>query len=176
MRCRYPWPLKVVRFVENSLSFNQFNVLRTDIACELENGAGEAVSSTQPVTVYITINITLPNPYNSTPSIQTKDDNSLPKEATILPECTQLPAPEYRSPLLGQQTVGAYNTTPQSREEVSPTDTKNSRLAIDQADQVMTRIIPVDRSTWKITVGRIKWVMDALGPFAEVRIIPFCCP
>ena len=166
----------MVRFVENTLLFNQLNILRADVACELENGVGEAAPSTQPVTVYITINITPPNPYNSPPSIQTKNDNSLAKEATI-PECIQLTAPEYSSPpLLGQQTVGADNTTPQSREEMSPTDTKNSRLAIDQADQIMTRIIPVDRSTWQTAVGRIKWVMDTLGPLAAVRIIPFCCP
>ena len=149
--------------------------MRTDIACELENGAGEAAPSTQPVTVYITINVTPPNPYNNPPSIQTRADGSLAEEAA-LPECTRAPAPEDRSPLLGQQTVGTDKTMPQIQEEVSPTGAKNSRLALQQADQVMTRIIPVDRSMWQTTVGRIKWVMDTLGPLAAVRIIPFCCP
>ena len=57
MRCKYPWPLEVVRFVENSLSFNQLNVLRADIPCVLENTVGEAARS-QPITLYVTIHIT----------------------------------------------------------------------------------------------------------------------
>jgi hypothetical protein len=45
------------------------------------------------------------------------------------------------------------------------------RLALHQAYQDMNRI---DRSsTWQGAVGRIKWVMDTLGPIAEVRVIPF---
>ena len=57
MRSKYPWPLEVVRFVENSLSFNQLNMLRADIPCVLENTVGEAARS-QPITLYVTIHIT----------------------------------------------------------------------------------------------------------------------
>ena len=171
---RIPLASQSGSFCRYSLWLDQFHISRADIACVLKNDVGEAVPSAQPVTVYITINITPTNPYNNPPSIQTKEDGPPAKEATI-PECTQAPAPERRSPLLVQQTVGTDNTTPQSREEVSP-DTKNSRLALQKADQVMTRIIPVDRSTWQKTVGRIKWVMDTLGPLAAVRTIFSCCP
>jgi hypothetical protein len=45
MRCRYPEALNVVRFVENSLSFNQLNTSRADIPCvkEGDDGSGEYV-------------------------------------------------------------------------------------------------------------------------------------
>jgi hypothetical protein len=63
---------------------------------------------------------------------------------------------------------------PQSREEMSPTSTKNPRFALDRADESMKRIVPIDRSnTWERAVGRIKWVMDTLSPIAEVRVMPF---
>jgi hypothetical protein len=63
---------------------------------------------------------------------------------------------------------------PQSREEMSPTSTKNPRLALDQADEAIDRIVPTDGSdTWEGAVGRIEWVMNTLGPIAEVRVMPF---
>jgi hypothetical protein len=55
-------PLKVVRFVENSLSFNLLNISRIDIPC-VKNDVGEAAQSRQPVT--ITVDLTPPNPLNS---------------------------------------------------------------------------------------------------------------
>ena len=109
MRCRYPWPLKVVRFVQNSLSFDQLNIPCADIPCVLGNGVGGDARSTQPVTLYITVNIA--------------------------------------------------------------SSTKNSCYALDHADKAMKRI---DRSdAWERAVGRIKWVMDTLGPIAVVRVTPF---
>jgi hypothetical protein len=166
----------VVRFVENSLSFNPLNISRVDIPCVLQSDVGEAARSTQPVTLYITINITPPEgsePYKSPPSIPTKDDGSPAEEATI-PGRIQFPAPEQLLPLSHHQPVKTGNTMPQSREEMSPTNTKNPRLAIDQADEAMKRIIPIDRSnTWERAVGRMKWVMNTLSPIAEVRIGPF---
>ena len=104
---RYPWPLKVVRFIENPLLFNQLNISGADISCVLENDVAEAARSMHPVTLYITLNI-------------------VPRDL---------------------------------------------RLALHQAYQDMKRI---DRSnTREGAVGRIKWVMDTLGPVAEVRVIPF---
>jgi hypothetical protein len=48
------------------------------------------------------------------------------------------------------------------------------RLALHQADAAMSRIIPIGRSnTWESAVGKIKWVMDTLGPIAEVSVMPF---
>jgi hypothetical protein len=163
----------VVRFVENSLSFNQLNISRADIPCVLENGVGEAVRSTQPVTLYIMVNITPPNLCNSPPCIPTEDDDS-PVEGATIPGRIQFPAPEHLSPLSHRQPVETGNTMPQSREEVSPTSIKNPRIALDRADEATKRIVPIDRSnTWERAVGRIKWVMDTLGPIAEVRVIPF---
>jgi hypothetical protein len=156
----------VVRFVENPLSFNQLNISRADIPCVLENG--EAARSTEPVTLYITINVTPPNLCNS-PSIPTKDDDSLAEEANI-PRRIQFPTPEHLLPLSHYQPVETSNTIPQSREEMSHTSTKNPRFALYQADESMKRID--GSNTWEGTVGRIKWVMDTLGPIAEVRVMP----
>jgi hypothetical protein len=166
----------VVRFLENSLSFNQLDISRVDIPCALENDVRESARSTQPVTLYISVNITPPNPCNSPPSIPTEGDDSPAEEATI-PGRIQFPAPEHILPLSHHKPVETGNTIPQSREEVSPTSTKNPRFALDRADEAMGRIVPIDRSnTWESAVGRIKWVMDTLGPIAGVGLIPFRCP
>jgi hypothetical protein len=157
----------VVRFVENSLSFNQLNISRADIPCVLENG--EVARSTQPVTLYIMVNVTPPNLYNR-PSIPTKDDDSLAEEANI-PRRIQFPTPEHILPLSHHQPVETNNTIPQSREEMSPTSTKNPGLALYQADESMKWID--GSNTWERAVGRIKWVMDTLGPIAEVRVMFF---
>jgi hypothetical protein len=123
----------------------------------------EAARSTQPVTLYISVNVTSPALYNSPPSIPTADDGSPAEEAPI--------AGRIQFPLSNDQPVETGNNKPQIREEVSPTDTKNPRLALDRADEAMK---PIDRSnTWEGAVGRIKWVMDTLSPIAEVRVIPF---
>ena len=173
MECRYSWPLKVVRFVENFLSFNQLNISRADIPCVLENDVGKAARSTQPVTLYITVNITPPNLHNRPPSIPTKDEDSPAEEATI-PGRIQFPSPEQLLPLSHHQPVETGSTIPQSREEMSPTSTKNPHFALHRTDEAMKQIVPIGRSnTWERAVGRIKWVMDALSPIAEVRVMPF---
>ena len=133
----------MVRFVENSLSFNQLNISRADTPCLLKNDVGEAARSTQPVTLYITVIVTPPDLYNS-PSIPTEDDDP-PAEATI-PGRIQFPVPEPLLPLSHHQSVETGNTVPQNPEEMSPTSTKNPRIAkfaLDQADESMRRI---DRS------------------------------
>jgi hypothetical protein len=57
---------------------------------------------------------------------------------------------------------------------VNITPPLDPRLALHQADEAMNRIIPIDRSnTWESAVGKIKWVMDTLGPIAEVSVMPF---
>jgi hypothetical protein len=149
----------VIRFVENSLSFYQLNISRADIPCVLENDVEEAARSTQPVTLYITLNITPPNLCNSPPCIPTEDDDSPAEEATI---------PSHH------QSVETGDTMPQSREEISPTSTMNPRLALHRAGEAVNRVVPIDGSnTWEKAVGRMKWVMDTLGPIAEVRVMLF---
>ena len=163
----------MVRFVENFLFVDQSNILHADIPCVLGNGVGGAARSTRPVTLYITVNITRPNLYNSPPSIPTKYDDSPAEEATI-PGRIQFPTPEHLFPVSHHQLVETGNTMPQSREEVSPTSTDDPRFALHQADESIKRIVPIDGSnTWVRAVGRIKWVMDTLGPIAEVRVAPF---
>ena len=164
----------MVRFVENIFAFNQLNISRVDIPCVLENGGGQAARSMQPVILYLTVNITPPNLDNSPPSITPEGNDSTAEEATI-PGCIQFPAPEHLLPLSHQQPVETGNIMPESREEMSPTISKNTRSALDRADKSMKRIVPIERSnTWEIAVGRIKWVMDTLSPIAEVRVFPFC--
>jgi hypothetical protein len=149
------------------------DISRADIPCVLENGVGEAAPSTQPVTLYITVNITPPNLYNGPPSIPTEDDNSPAEQATI-PGRNQFPAPGRLLLLSHHQPVETGNTMPQNREEVSPTMTNTPRFALHRAEESMKRIVPIDQSnTWEMAVGRIKWVMDTLGPIAEVRVMPF---
>jgi hypothetical protein len=163
----------VVRFVKNSLSFNQLNISRADIPCVLENDVGEATRPTQPVTLYIAVKIAPPNLYKSLLNIPTEDDDSPTKEATT-PGHIQFPTPEHHLPLSHHPPVQTCTPMPQSREEMSPTSTKSPRFALHGADGAMKRIVPIDRSnTWERAVGRIKWVMDTLGPIAGVRIIPF---
>jgi hypothetical protein len=132
----------VVRFFENPLSFNHLNIFCADIPCVFGSGVGGSARSTQPVTLYITVDITPSALYNSPPSIPTADDGS-------------------------HHPVEAGNNKPQGREEVSPASPEDLRPALDQADQALKRM---DRSnTWQGAVGRVKWVMDTLRPIAEVR-------
>ena len=160
----------MVRFVGNFLLFNQLNVSRADIPCVLGNGIGGAAGSTQSVTLYITVHITPPSLHNSA----TVRDNSPAEEATI-PGRIQLPVPEQEIHLSHHQPVETGNTISGSREDVSHTTTKDPHLAFLLADESIKRIVPIDGSnTWEKAVERVKWVMDTLGPIAEVRVIPFC--
>jgi hypothetical protein len=170
MRCPYPQPLKMVRFVEDSLPLNQLNISRVDIPFALENDVAEAARETQPVTLYITIDVTPPTLYNSLPSIPTADDSSPTEEAPI-PGRIQPPSPEHCLHRSHHEPVETGITMPQSRKEVQPASTKDLRSALDQTDEAMRQI---DRSdTCEMAVRRIKWVMDTLGPIAEVRVIHY---
>ena len=138
--------------------------MRAEIQCVLGNGTGGAARSTQPVTLHIKINIIPPNLYNSPPI----EDVDSPAEEATIPRHIQFPTPEQVLPLSHHQPVKAANNNPQ---EVSTTSAKNPRLALKRADQAVKRM---DLSnTCKGAVGRIKWVMDTLGPIAEVRVISF---
>ena len=58
----------MVRLDENSLSFNQLNTSRADIPIVLGNDFGEVARSTQPVTLYITVNIAPQNRERMSPT------------------------------------------------------------------------------------------------------------
>jgi hypothetical protein len=174
MRFRYPQPLNAVRFDKNILLLNQLNVSRADISCVLSNGVGGAARSTQPVTLYITVDITPQNLHKSPPSIPTVDGDSPAEEATV-PERIQFPVPEHPLSLSHYQPVEPTgNAMPQSREDVLPIGAKDSHLALHLANVSMKRIVPIDGpNTWESAVGKVKWVMDTLSPIAEVRATPF---
>ena len=147
-------------FFENFFLFKRLNISRADIPCVLENEGEEAARSTQPVTLYITVKITPPNMYNNPTSTPTKVDGSLAEGATI-PGRIRFPVPENHLPLLHHQ----------SWEEISPIRSKNPRFHLHRADGSMKRIVRIDGSnTWERALRRIKWVMDTLGPIAEVRV------
>jgi hypothetical protein len=133
----------MVCFIENPPGSYLLNISRADIpsVLNLENDEGEAA----PVTLYVTVNRDIPPPTKNPPSIPTADDGSLAEEAPI-PTHTRSPSPEHPLILLDHQPVEAGNNKPQCREEASPASTKDVRLALDQADEVINRIIPIDRS------------------------------
>jgi hypothetical protein len=92
----------------------------------------------------------------------------LPAEASAIPELVQSPTSEHILALPHHQSVETDNSISQNREEMSPTST------LYRTDEAMKRIVTIDRSnTWEGAVRRIKWVMDTLGPIAEVRVIRF---
>ena len=129
---------------------------------------------TQPVTLYITVKISTPNLYKGLPSIPT-EDVSFPPEETTMPGRIQSPTPDHLLLPSHHQPIETGNTLPQSLEEILPTDTKNPRLVLHRADEAIMRIAPIDGSNmWEKAIGRIKWVMDTLGPIAEVCALPFC--
>jgi hypothetical protein len=159
----------VVRFVQDFLLLNQLNVSRADIPCVLGNGIGGAARPNQSVTLYISVNIKPPSLHIS-PIV--RDDP--PAEGATTPGRIQLPITEHVLPLSQPQPVETGNTIPESREDVSHASTKDPHLSLLRADESMKKIVQIDGShTWEKAVEKIKWVMDTLGPIAEVRVIPF---
>ena len=150
--------------------FNRLNITRADIACVLENDVGETARSMQPATLYIKVKITPPTLNNSPPTIPIEVDDPPTNKATF-PGRIQSITPEHPLPPLLHQAVEDDNNKPQNREELSPATSKNLLLDLRPDDEAMERI---NRSnTCQGVVRRIKWVMDTLGPIAEVRVIPF---
>ena len=132
----------------------------------LENDVGDTARPMQPAALHTTVTITPPTLNNSPPSLPTDDVDPSADEAT-LPGRIQSTSTERP---LSLQPVEAGNDKPQSREEL-PASTKDLPLDLRRADEAMGRI---NRSnTCQEVVLRIKWVMDTLGPIAEVRVIPF---
>ena len=126
-----------------SLLFNQLNISRADIPCVLDNGVGEAARSTQTVTLYITVNITPSNLYNSSPRIVTLPTEVVgsPAEEATIQEHIELPTPEHYQP------VETGDTMPQNLEEMTATSTMNPPFAHHGGDEAMIRILPVDPSS-----------------------------
>ncbi len=158
----------------NSFLFNQFNISRVDIPCVLKIDAGGAVRSTQrqPVTLYITVtalaNKAAPGLSKSHPNIPTEDDD-FPAGIATTPGRVQFPAAEPLSLPSHHLPVETGTPMPQNLQEMS--SLKSPRFDLHRADETMKSI---ERSnTWERAVGRINWVMNTLGPIADVRTMPF---
>ncbi len=156
------------------------NILHVDVPFVLSNGDGKAGQSMQPITLYLTITVSantaspiLPiNPHN----ILIEGDDSPAEEATkpsMSPDSggpIQSTAPEPLLPLHDHFSVEIGATTSHSQAEALPTE--GPLIVLRRADEAMK---PFDRSnTWEMAVGRIQWMMDTLGPIAEVRVMSFC--
>jgi hypothetical protein len=149
-------------------------ISRVGIPCALKYDTGGAVRSTQrQLVLYITVTVlasaTTPNPSENPQNIPTEGDRSPPKETTT-PGSAQFTAAEPPSSLPRHPPIENDTPVPQTREEISSTE--DPVLARRRADEAMKAIS--QSKTWESAVERVNWVMEALGPVAEVRsTIPF---
>ncbi|KAH8991132.1 hypothetical protein EDB86DRAFT_3244768, partial [Lactarius hatsudake] len=114
---------------------------QSDVPVEISNSDGEAGTSTQPVTLYLTIAVSsdATSPiFSNTPEVLTKGDNSTDEEPTK-------PTPVHA--------------------EVSPVE--DAMIALHRADGAKELINR--RDIWSGAVSRIKWVMDTVSPIAELH-------
>ncbi len=160
-------------------SIRLLSILHVDIPCILHSGDGK-VGQSMPVTLYLTISVSpkLAPPIlpNNPPNIPTEGFNSPTEEATeasMTPDSggpIQSTVPDLLLSPPRHLPVETGTTTPHDQAEMLPTE--DPLITLRHADEAMKLI---DRSnTWESAVGRIKWVMDMLGPIAEVRVISFC--
>ncbi|KAH9025479.1 hypothetical protein EDB84DRAFT_1677898, partial [Lactarius hengduanensis] len=141
---------------------------QSNISFDLGHGNGQA-ESTPPVILDLTITVsangTSPSDPQTIPTGDTPaEEFRQPTMATSSRGPDQSAAPEHLPPsdLLPVQ-IGT--PMPQDLE----TSLVEARIDLDRADEVEKSI---DRSnTWEGVVGKIKWVMDALSPVAELHPI-----
>ncbi|KAH9018942.1 hypothetical protein EDB84DRAFT_1442270 [Lactarius hengduanensis] len=150
------------------------NVFGVDVPVVLGNGDGEAGKLTQPVTLYLTITV-LSNAassifLNNNPEIPTRGDGSPAEEYSTSSIVSDSGGPTIHTspdPLLPSSDplpVEIATPMPDGQAEMSPTE--KALIALHRADEAKK---PVDRKNkWKGAVSRIKWVMDALHPFAKM--------
>src|SRR6266702_1036323 len=152
-------------------------MLGVDVPFVFINDDGDAGQSTQPVTLHLTIavstNMASPIFSNNNPEMPTKRDDTPAEEATkpsVVLDSGGLSQITAREPLLPSPEplpVETGTTMPDSQAEMSSTE--KALISVRRADEAKK---PIDRAnTWKGAVSRIKWVMDTIGPIAEVRAI-----
>ena len=157
--------------------FDHLNIPGVEVPFVLSNGDGNAGQSTHPVTLYLTITVSLNMPppivLNNPPEIPTKGDDS-PLEESTKPSIVldsggpvQSTTPEPLLPSSDPLPVETSTPTPEGQEKMSLTE--KVLIALRRADEAKK---PIDRkNTWKGAISRIKWVMDTVSPIAEVRIM-----
>ena len=125
----------------------------------------------QPVTLYLTINVPASGTSPSVPQNIPSERGNTPAEGVLTPTiapASKVPdqSTEHESPLLPPgHIVQGSASMPQDKGEMSLDE--KARAALDLADNAKGSI---DRSNaWEGVVGRIKWLMDTLGPVAGVR-------
>ncbi len=143
----------------------------------LSNGEGDVGQSTQLVTLYLTIAVSTnasPIVSNNPPEMPTKRDDSPAEEATnhsvVLDSDSGRPSQSTaREPFSPSSDTLPVETTPMPDGQVEMSPTDKAPIAVRRADEAKK---PIDRvNTWKGAISRIKWVMDTIGPIAEVCAI-----
>ena len=110
---------------------------------------------------------------DNNPEIPTKGDDTPAEEDTkpsMAPDSggpVQSTAPERLLP--SPDPLPAETGTPMPDGQAEMLHTEKALIALRRADEAKK---PIDgANTWKGAISRIKWVMDAVGPIAEVRAI-----
>ncbi len=110
---------------------------------------------------------------NNPPELPTDGDDTPAEEATkpfvVLDTGGPSQSTALEPPLPSPDTlpVGTGTPMPDGQPEMSPTE--EALIAVRQADKAKNSIDLAN--TWEGTISRIKWVMDTVGPIAEVRPI-----
>ena len=121
------------------------NISRVDIPYVLKRGDGKAGQSMQPITLYITVAVSA----NMASPILPNRPPNIPTEAG------DSPAKKATKPSMVPDSGGPIQST-------AP------------GPLLPPLIDPIGRSNmWERAVRRIKWVMNTLGPIAEVRVMSF---
>jgi hypothetical protein len=142
-------------------SFGWLSSSHADVAVVLDKGAG------RPATVYLTVSLAA-NPRSSTINrpAEGADVPSAPQHAVDLSLAT---APTFK-PLsasannLPIESDALAPPTTDCKADISPTE-----KALQDADNAVKTMDLYN--TWDKALGRIRWVMDTIGPIAEVRTV-----
>jgi hypothetical protein len=175
MRYRYLPSPKLVRILLEAYLFNQLDISGIDIPFVLTNEdrrIGQSIHW-QPVTLYLTVIVSPILPIGTSNLQSTEVNESLPREDT---------SSMAQDPVNTTRSVGTSSEALPPPADYPPGDTSSplppganlpvgislAKNALQDAKDAMTTINLSD--TLGGVLERIKWVMDTLGPIAEVRI------
>ena len=148
-----------------------------DVTLDLSNDDGDAGQSTQPVTLHLTIavstNVASPIFSNNPTEMPTIRDGSPAEEATkplvVLVSGAPSRPTACEPPLPSPDTLPTETGAPMPDSQAETSPAEKVLVAVRRADEAKKRI---DReNTWEGAISRIKWVMDTVGPIAEVCTI-----